>query len=1677
MTENRASITEDKGDKVVVKIMESGKTVTLNADDVQRMNPPKFDMVEDMAELTCLNEASVLHNLKQRYHSDQIYTYSSIFCLVVNPYKRLPIYSDQVLELYRGKKRHELPPHVYAIADSAYHSMLYDRENQSILCTGESGAGKTENTKRIIQYLVYIGCKNQAHVAAQEGQNKLEQQLLRANPILESFGNSKTIKNDNSSRFGKFVQINFDVTGNISSSSILSYILEKNRVPHQHEKERSFHIFYQLAKGASAETKQDILLQDLSTYRFLTNGDLSVPSINDAQEFIDLENSFQIMDIHKDDVNSIFRVISSILLHGNLDFVQDKFSDQALLPHTEVAQKICHLLKVNLTEYTRSILKPRVKVGREFTTKTQTKEQAEFSSEALAKALYERVFKFIVARINKSLEKDRRTSPSFIGILDIAGFEIFESNSFEQLCINYTNEKLQQLFNHTMFILEQQEYQKEQIEWTFIDFGLDLQPTIDLIEKPIGILGLLDEECWFPKATDKSYVEKCTKEHQKNPKFLKPDFRSTSDMTIVHYAGKVSYICSQWLSKNMDPLNDNVVELLSNSGDPFVSNLWKDKDNIVGLTASQGNDSPFGAARSKKGMFRTVGQLYKEQLNNLLSTLRSTNANFVRCIIPNYEKKPAKIDCHLVLDQLKCNGVLEGIRICRQGYPSRVVFHEFRTRYEILTPKALPQNFMDARKACELMLEKLELDKNLYRIGQSKVFFKSGVLANLEEERDKILHRYMVYFQAHVRGHLARNRHNKRTQLKSAVFIIQRNLRNYFELRYWSWWRIFIRIKPLLQITRQDEEMRMKEDELKRTKDKMEKTELEVKEMEARINQLHDERQSFLAKMQQDSDALQDLDEKLNSMATKKNELEEFISDLEMQLSEEEQCVTATKEELKRIESQLKELEEVKIKLENDNQKAQLDKVQLDSKLANLEQDLLVQTESSSKLAKEKKNLEDKLGETSSKLQSEEEKVKQLSKLKSKSDTNIQEYLDRIAQLEKVKSDLEKEKNKLEQLVGTLKSSISELQQQVSTLQSQISKKDQEIALFSVKLEEEVAKHNDVDRSLRELQSMHEEVKEELEAVVAGKLKAEKQGKDLAHELESLRSELEQSLDTTALQKDVQSKRENELQTLKNTIDEEAEKHELSLVELKARHNQLFQEMNDQLDLLKKSKVSLEKAKSQLESEKSGLIEELERIKIAKNDFEKKLKQTEINYNDVSTKSKKSDEEKIQLTNAYHKLKKEYDVFVNNHEQLESKASMLESQLNTLNSQISELQENLQETSEAKAALQTKVSELQRSLASEQEKLEEEDLSSADLKVKLADAQKNQEQLKSQLLTVQDELEKIEISKKQLQKELDNSNQKIVDFEQKYSKLEKSKKKLQGELDDIILTLDRERQNTATLEKKQKKFDQILADEKLNADRISKEKDTAEKNLRSNEAKIMTMTKQIEELTESFQEVEKQRKTVQTELASLLETKDDQGKSYHDLEKQKRALEAQLAEVIAEKDEIEDELQISEDAKARLEVNLQALKSNYDNELNAKDEALEDIRRSLTKQVRELEATVEDERKSKLGSFSIRKKMEIEIKTLRESLDDALKSKEDYNKQIKRFSLQLKEVQREIDDARIQKDQAMAISRENDKKIKQLESDIARLREDTSLIDRQKKQIENEREELQSEVARLTALQ
>ncbi|XP_062387896.1 myosin-9 isoform X2 [Sardina pilchardus] len=1664
------SLKEEHGDEATVELADSGKKVRINKDDIQKMNPPKFSKVEDMAELTCLNEASVLHNLKERYYSGLIYTYSGLFCVVINPYKNLPIYSEEIIEMYKGKKRHEMPPHIYAITDTAYRSMMQDREDQSILCTGESGAGKTENTKKVIQYLAHVASSHKT----KKDQGELEKQLLQANPILEAFGNAKTVKNDNSSRFGKFIRINFDVNGYIVGANIETYLLEKSRAIRQAKDERTFHIFYYMLTGAGDKLRSELCLEGYNNYRFLSNGNVTIPGQHDKDIFNDTMEAMRIMGIPEDEQIGLLRVISSVLQLGNMSFKKERHTDQASMPDNTAAQKVSHLMGMNVTDFTRAILSPRIKVGRDYVQKAQTQEQAEFAVEALAKATYERMFRWLVMRINKALDKTKRQGASFIGILDIAGFEIFDLNSFEQLCINYTNEKLQQLFNHTMFILEQEEYQREGIEWSFIDFGLDLQPCIDLIEKPAsppGILALLDEECWFPKATDKSFVEKVLQEQGTHPKFFKPKkLKDEADFSIIHYAGKVDYKAVEWLMKNMDPLNDNVASLLNQSTDKFVSELWKDVDHIVGLDKVAGMSELPGAFKTRKGMFRTVGQLYKEQLSKLMATLRNTNPNFVRCIIPNHEKKAGKLDPHLVLDQLRCNGVLEGIRICRQGFPNRIVFQEFRQRYEILTPNSIPKGFMDGKQACLLMIKALELDPNLYRIGQSKVFFRAGVLAHLEEERDMKITDVIISFQAWCRGFVARKAFAKRQQQLTAMRVIQRNCAAYLKLRNWQWWRLFTKVKPLLQVSRQEEEIQAKDDELKKVKEKQQFAEVQLQEMEGKQQQLNAEKMALQEQLQAEMDLCAEADEMRNRLVAKKQELEEILHDLEARVEEEEERATQLVTEKKKMQQNISDLENQLDEEEAARQKLQLEKVTMEAKLKKVEEDVMVLDDQNNKLSKEKKLMEERISEFTTNLAEEEEKSKSLQKLKNKHEAMITDLEDRLRREEKGRQELEKNRRKQEGDSAELSDQIAELQAQIAELRAQLAKKEEELQQALARIEEEAAQKNMAQKKIRELEAQLSELQEDLDLERAARTKAEKQRRDLGEELEALKTELEDTLDSTAAQQELRTKREAEVTSLKKTLDDEAKVHEVQVAEMRQKHGQAFDELNEQLEQAKRNKVSMEKAKQALESERNELQIEMQTLMQGKGDSEHRRKKAEAQVQELQVKHTESEKQRIELAERVAKMQVELDNVNGLLSDVEGKSIKATKDCSAVESQLQDVQELLQEETRQKLSFTSRLRQLEDEQNNLKEQLEEEEEAKRNVEKQLLSAHGQLAELKKKMEQEAGCLENAEEGKKRLQRDLEGVNQRLEERCTAFDKLDKTKTRLQQELDDLLVDQDHLRQIVSNLEKKQKKFDQMLAEEKSISARFAEERDRAEAEAREKETRALSLTRELETISDMKDELDRANKMLRAEMEDLVSSKDDVGKNVHELEKSKRTMDQQLEEMRTQLEELEDELQATEDAKLRLEVNMQAMKAQYERDLQGRDEMGEEKKKQLVKQVREMEMELEDERKQRSVAVAARKKMELDLKELEAAIDMANKNRDEALKQLKKLQAQMKDLLRELEDTRMSRDEILAQAKDNEKKLKSMEADMIQMSEELAAAERMKRQAQQERDELQDEI-------
>ncbi|CAP23200.2 Protein CBR-NMY-1 [Caenorhabditis briggsae] len=1669
------SIKKESNDEFLVELCDSGRQVTISRDDVQKANPPKFDKIEDMSELTYLNEASVLNNLKERYYSSLIYV-------------RLSASELHLKEKRDMKCHHTFSPSLIQHTEVCFKKkQIPEREDQSILCTGESGAGKTENTKKVIQYLAHVaGATRNKGMSAAVAQNivqkpdtrnpigELENQLLQANPILEAFGNSKTVKNDNSSRFGKFIRINFDMSGYISGANIEFYLLEKSRVLRQSPDERSFHIFYQILRGCSAKEKSEYLLETVDNYRFLVNHGITLPNVDDVQEFHSTLNSMKIMGFADEEISSILRVVSAILLLGNLEFTQEKKSDQAMLQDDRVIQKVCHLLGLPVIELQKAFLRPRIKVGREFVNKAQNQEQAEFAVEAIAKACYERLFKWLVNRINKSLDRTHRQGASFIGILDIAGFEIFQTNSFEQFCINYTNEKLQQLFNNTMFILEQEEYQREGIEWDFIDFGLDLQPTIDLIEKPMGVLALLDEECLFPKANDKTFVEKLQKTHIKHPKFIPAELRNrTGDFAVVHYAGRVDYSADQWLMKNMDPLNENVVGLMQNSTDSFVAGIWKDAE-FAGICAAEMNETAFGM-RSRKGMFRTVSQLHKEQLTKLMTTLRNTSPHFVRCIIPNHEKKSGKINSNLVLDQLRCNGVLEGIRICRQGFPNRVPFQEFRHRYEILTPDVIPKNFIDGKESVRKMITALDIDSNLYRIGQSKVFFRTGVLAHLEEERDLKLTALIQNFQAQCRGFLSRRLYTRRQQQSSAIRIIQRNGLAYLKLRNWQWWRLFTKVKPLLQVTRTDDEIRAKDDELRATKERLLKMEHDFRENEKKLDQVSVivERAVIQEQLQQESDNSAELEDIRSRLQTRNQELEYIVNDMRDRLSEEEQQNEKNNEERRKQMETVRDLEEQLEQEEQARQKLLLDKTNVDQRLRNLEERLVELQDAYDKLLKEKKLLEEKVEALTTQLLDHEERAKHGIKAKGRLENQLHELEQDLNRERQFKSEIEQQKRKLLAELEDSKDHLVEKMGKVEELNNQLIKRDEELQLQLTKYDEESAAVAVMQKQMRDMQTTIDELREDIETERNARNKAEMTRREVVAQLEKVKGDVLDKVDEATMLQDLMARKDEEVNATKRTIEQIQHAMEAKIEDQKQKFSHQIEGLHEQIEQHKKQRNQLEKQQNLADQERADMAQEIALLQASRAEIDKKRKIHEAHLMEIQANLSESDEHKRTLIDQLERSRDELDHLNRVREEEEHAFANMQRRLAAAEGTIQELNEQIQEETRLKIANINRARQLEdekNALLDEKEEAEglrahlEKEIHAA--RQGAGDARRKAEEAVNQQLE--------ELRKKNL-RDVEHLQQQLEESEAVKERILQSKKKIQQEFEDVAMELDNVRASHRDSEKRQKKFETQMAEERAAVQKALLDRDSMSQELRDRETRVLSLMNEVDLMKEQLEESDRIRRSLQQELQDSeqknqnlqISNKDDFGKNVHELEKAKRSLEAELADMRAQMEELEDNLQMAEDARLRLEVTNQALKSESDRAISNKDVEAEEKRRGLLKQIRDLENELENEKRGKSGAVSHRKKIENQIGELEQQLEVANRLKEEYNKQLKKNQQIIKEYQIECEEARQAKEDIAAQLREADRKFRAVEAEREQLREANEGLMQARKLLELENDELE----------
>ncbi|KAK7014166.1 myosin II heavy chain [Favolaschia claudopus] len=1712
-------VNKEDGDfgEVVMAAGGEFRTVPLNA--LSKMNPPKFDRVDDIADLTFLNEASVVHNLRLRFGSGAIYTYSGLFLVAINPYQSLPLYSDAIIQQYRSKRRDENPPHIFAVAERAWVNMGEERENQSILVTGESGAGKTESTKKVIQYLAAIATDvhpshsrsptiasstaaalprsssfRRGHVISPSTSSSsgsqlltargrlglLERQILQANPILEAFGNAQTQRNNNSSRFGKFVRITFAPDGSIAGANIDWYLLEKSRVVFRSEAERSFHVFYQLMAGGGVLKENLLLGGGVEDYEYLNKSRREVDGVDDKEEWSALRGALDTVGFTTAEQFDLFRIVAAVLHIGNIAITSTR-ADDAVMPDPSQAERVCHLLGLPVAEFTRAVLRPRTLAGREWVSQARTQKQALEELGSLCKTLYEKSFGAIVDRINVALDRPSSKS-TFIGVLDIAGFEIFDINGYEQLLINYTNEKLQQFFNHHMFVLEQEEYTREGIKWDYVNFGLDLQPTIDLIEASgnvIGILSCLDEECIMPRATDLTFTNKLhglwaggqDPEHPHLGRTKYEPTRFDQGFIVHHYAAHVEYRTDGWLEKNKDPLNDNLTRVLAASSDRYVASLFAEYAEASLTSNSQGGGGSafLNAAKKrtmKKGAFRTVGQRHKEQLSSLMSQLQATQPHFVRCIVPNSNKKPGRMDIPLVLDQLRCNGVVEGIRIAHLGYPNRLPFVEFRQRYEVLTPGIIPRGYMDGREACRRMVKALELDDAIFKIGTSKIFFKAGVLAELEERRDALLFEIFSRLQAVARMWTARRQMKKILNRAVAIRTIQRNARVYGELREWPWWQLYTKVRPLLAATRNDEELRKKEAELMLIKERAEREKEEREALESLKMSLEAEKRKVEEELEAERVLALDKDALLERSKKRESELEDEVAalqadidTLDSQLDRVMKLQKDAEEKHDSLRQMFDQAAEHLVRLETEQKEWAIREEELNAQLLETQDGsdhLRSNLEELRKVGEDLKNLA---------LQREED----LARAKERTDVVIKELTGKLeaesqnTQTFKRKAEeLETTSRQNQQQLAELSRSKTEHTQALQQREGQIATLSEKVAsmnkLHGESLQEILALQNDINTLETQLDAERDDRENEIQT-----------RNKLQGELDELRKIMEAKTSEATRRDQVEKNKDQELADLR----QQTHKLHDDLTEGRRQSLATQKQLKLELDTSVREHVSLQEShKSLLERERS-LQADLSKAQAALKDLERNKHTVESESHSLHARLGDSERELAEARKAKETLERQLTTFQGKYHEIEDLMLKMERDKTNHDRQLETTQKQLEAETAKRAQLEktiamhkAEVVQLTESAARMDAELKQ---ALSELAAREADAKAIQIQ-RVQHTTIVEHVHVLEEAKRVTDRQLADAQAELASNQAYIRSLEKAKQRLTTEAEDLSRETERERLELRTKEKtvraQEEKMSKALAD----AERVRKDKDMSELQTRRLQIELESSQRQVEELTKQLQQLRGDSAQLDMDLRRLA---DDSGEAPLSMARRRAQLEGQVMEARSTANRASMPRYSIDGSdwrreKERMESRIAELTKAYEASAAAQAEQRSQIG-SLHSQVRDLRGVLDDAEADRMLLQKARRALQAELETIK---NDPVDNKQvPGDRDVQKLQLKQLDMERMLEEQDYRASTSLDRMKKAEAFANECQIELGRVRVDNSELDRLNANLEKQVKELHARLA------
>merc|ERR1712198_43465 len=1095
---------------------------------------------------------------------------------------------------------------------------------------------------------------------------------------------------------------------------------------------------------------------------------------------------------------------------------------------------------------------------------------------------------------------------TYIGVLDIAGFEIFDYNGFEQICINFVNEKLQQFFNQHMFTLEQEEYVKEGIEWANVDFGMDLQVCITMFEKPMGLLAIWEEESLFPKATDDTFRAKLMDNLLGKPgcqNFQKPDPRApdkNAHFGVAHYAAMVSYNLTGWLEKNKDPLNDTVVELMKNGSNALLVECFLDHP---GQPLEAKKDA--GGGGKKKGGGKTVTSFFKSQLDDLMKVLYSTDPSFIRCVVPNTHKQPGGVQPELIMHQYQCNGVLAGIAICRLGFPNKMLYPDFKARYNILAAGAVAKAKND-KSAAGAVMDVIKLEKEKFRLGHTKVFFRAGILGFMEEVREDKIGSVLALLQAQARGKASRITFKEMQDQKLALYCLQRTIRNFRIGKTWLWWQLWLAIKPNLKCTKFAQYKAEYEEKIAIAEAHIGKALEDREKVTAVHNTLLAQKNELVLALQSGGSAVQEIIDKTVRVEAMAADVQKQVDEVNARIKGEKEEKNLIGQAQTKVNSQKAALGEEIKSLEGRLGAAESDRADKDDQIRTCKEEIEHQNDMISKLGREKKGAQESRQKTEEDIQTMEDRCNHLSRVKAKLEQSLDEAEDCLEREKKAKGDVEKLKRKIEGDLKLTQETVSDLERVKAELSQSLQRKEKELAAISAKIEDEGTLGSKYSKQIKELQSRLDELDEELAIERANRAKAEKSRSVLKKDLEDLGSRLEEAGSNTATQVELNKKREQELARLKGELEELNISHEGTLAALRMKHNNTMAELGEQIDSLNANKVKAEKDKAGMERDLQEVRGNLEDAVRGKAEMDKNGKLLQGSIVDAHTKL----DELARALNEADSQRKRLEVEKLDLERQIEEGELAMASLNknkiSLTTQLEDTKRMADSEARDRSALLTKYKHMSTELEGVKEKIDDEHMRKSDAMKQLSKAQAEIQLWRSRYETEGlGRVDELEMARNKLQARIAEAEETVDSMQSKIANAEKSKSRMQTDLEDISMEYERVHAAAIITEKRGRNFDKVISEWKSKADDVSAEVDASQKECRNFNSELFRLRAAHEETVEQLDVVKRENKNLADGIKDLLDQLGDGGRSIHELDKQRRRLEVEKEELQAALEEAE----------------------------------------------------------------------------------------------------------------------------------------------------------------------------